>query len=145
MRGVALALLLASAACASGPPPPARLDTGSDTCRTCRMVVSDAHFAAQIVADGEDPIFFDDLGCLRDYLGTEAAPAGAAVYVADHRSGAWVPAASAVYTRLSGTATPMGGGIVAHADEASRKADGVTAAGTSLPASAVLAGPGGQR
>jgi copper chaperone NosL len=108
------------------------------------MVVSDAHFAAQMVASGEEPIFFDDLGCLRDYLRQQAPPAGAALYVADHRSGAWVPAASALYTRLMGTVTPMGGGVVAHADEASRRADSIAAGGTRLPASAILGGKEGQ-
>jgi len=143
-RLVALTVLLVGASCASGSPPPAALDTASDTCRTCRMVVSDAHFAAQIVASGEEPIFFDDLGCLRDYLRQHPRPAGAAIYVADHRSGAWVPAASAIYTRLSGTATPMGGGMVAHADEASRRADSIAAGGTPLPTSAVVQGKEGR-
>lgn len=146
MRSVlVIALTVAAAACAAGPPPPAALDTRSDTCRNCRMVASDPHFAAQIVADGEEPAFFDDLGCLREYLGRQRLlPQGAAIYVADHRTGAWVPASSAVYTRLLGPATPMGGGLAAHADEASRKADPATAGGADVPASAVVGEIGGR-
>jgi hypothetical protein len=144
-RGL-LAVMLTFAACASGPPPPARLDTRSDTCRNCRMVVSDIHFAAQIVADGEEPAFFDDLGCLHAYLGRQGGRArGAVIYVADHRTGAWAPAASAAYTRLAGVETPMGGGMAAHADEASRKSDPVTAGGTNLPAAAVIGEQGEHR
>ncbi|HYB52707.1 MAG TPA: hypothetical protein VEG84_02465, partial [Thermoanaerobaculia bacterium] len=81
--------------CAASPPEPALLDTKSETCRFCRMPVSDAHLAAQVVAKGEEPKFFDDLGCLRDFLAASPAPAESVVYVADHRSGAWVRAEAA--------------------------------------------------
>jgi copper chaperone NosL len=142
----ALTALLAVAACASGPPPPAALNAGSDTCRWCRMVVSDVHFAAQIVAEGEEPVFFDDLGCLRAYAGETATPSSASVvYVADHRTGAWVTAASAVYTRLTRDTTPMGGGMIAHGDEASRKADPAAAGGSDVPRSEAVGQVGGRR
>jgi copper chaperone NosL len=119
--GVAVALL---AACGSGPPEPARLDTKNTECAHCRMLVSDAHYAAQIVAPGEEPRFFDDVGCLRDYLGGGAAvPAGAIAFVADHRTGEWVRAAEAVYTKIVGYSTPMNSGLIAHASAASRDAD----------------------
>ncbi len=119
------AILTASlAACTSGPPPPATLDPQHTTCAQCRMMVSDVHFAAQIVAPGEEPIFFDDLGCLRAYLSAHPdQPPRAVAYVADHRTGAWVVAADAVYSRVEGLATPMNSGLVAHADRASRDAD----------------------
>ncbi|RPJ54104.1 MAG: hypothetical protein EHM24_32145, partial [Acidobacteria bacterium] len=98
----ATCLLLAFAlcvACASGPPRPATLDTANDACSHCRMAVSDRHFAAQIVAAGEEPLFFDDLGCLRSYVREhrEMSPR-AAIYVADHRTTDWVEGRMAVYT-----------------------------------------------
>jgi len=109
------------------------------------MVVSDVHFAAQIVAAGEEPLFFDDLGCLRDYLRGQALPAGGTAYVADHRTGAWVPARSALYTRLARGTTPMDGRMIAHADESSRRADPAATGGTGLPASTVLPAQGETR
>jgi copper chaperone NosL len=117
--------LASLAACAAGgPPPPAPLDTASEACSWCRMTISDQHLAAQIVAPMEEPKFFDDIGCLRDYLATEGrAPEGSAVYVADHRTGSWVPGAAALYTRAEGLDTPMGSHLIAHADAASREAD----------------------
>lgn len=129
-RAAALALALA-AGCARGPPGPAALDTRNDTCAHCRMAVSDARFAAQVVAPGEEPRFFDDVGCLRDWLrsGTPA-PRGALAYVADHRTKAWVRAAAATYTRAPALQTPMGSHLVAHADAASRDADAAAAGGT---------------
>ena len=66
---------------------------------------------------GELPRFFDDLGCLADYLTAGKAPAGAAAFVADHRTKAWVRADRAVYTRVPGLATPMG----SHVDRARRR------------------------
>jgi copper chaperone NosL len=89
------------------------------------MSVSDGHFAAQIAAPGADPVFFDDIGCLRDYLKKNGVqiPEGATAFVADHRNGAWVRAAVAVFTRPTRLGTPMGGGLIAHADEESRRQD----------------------
>jgi copper chaperone NosL len=95
--------------------------------------VSDAHFAAQLVAPSEKPRFFDDIGCLATFLKSGGAPAkGQVAYVADHRTKQWVPAASAIYTKKPTLATPMSSGILAHADPPSRDADSDAAGGTSL-------------
>ena len=75
--------------------------------------------------------FFDELGCLRDYLGGHATPADAVVYVADHRTGEWVTARTAVFTKTA-TSTPMGSGLLAHADAASRDADPAAAGGSAV-------------
>jgi copper chaperone NosL len=106
------------------------------------MAVSDARFASQLVAPGELPRFFDDLGCLTTFLKAGRAPAGAVAFVADHRTGGWVRADSAIYTRVPGLETPMGSRLMAHADPASRDQD--QGAGGGTPVSAVeLFGPGG--
>ena len=125
MRGWFLAGVALLAGCASGPPQPAPLDTHDEQCAHCRMAVSDARFAAQLVAPREEPKFFDDVGCLAAYLRAQpgSLPQGSLAFVADHRTKAWVPAGAAVYTRVDGLATPMGSHLVAHADAASRDAD----------------------
>ncbi len=122
-------LLLWVAAC-GGPPSPAALDTKNDACAWCRMAVSDARFAAQIVRPSEEPRFFDDIGCLVSYLARGAPPRGAVAFVADHRTKAWTPAATATYTRVPGLATPMSSHLIAHADAASRDADPDARGGT---------------
>jgi copper chaperone NosL len=114
---------LLAAACGGGAPEPAALDTRNEACASCRMAVSDGRFASQLVAPGELPRFFDDTGCLADYLKAGKAPAGAVAFVADHRTKSWVRADSAVYTRVPGLQTPMGSHVIAHADAASRDAD----------------------
>jgi copper chaperone NosL len=105
------------------------------------MAVSDARFAAQLVAPGELPRFFDDVGCLADFVKAGRAPGGALAFVADHRTKAWVRADLAVYTRVPGLATPMGSHVVAHESAASR--DGDPDAKTGAPVTATeLFGPG---
>jgi copper chaperone NosL len=138
-----LALLATlAAACGGGAPEPAALDTRNEQCASCRMAVSDARFSSQLVAPGELPRFFDDLGCLADYLKAGKAPAGAMAFVADHRTKAWIRADRAVYTRVAGLATPMGSHVIAHADAASRAADADARTGTPV-AAAELFGPAG--
>ena len=141
MRALAAVLLaLAATACAGGPPAPAALDTAHESCRFCRMVVSEQRFAAQIVAPHEEPLFFDDLGCLQRYVRRlSALQPGAFVYVADHRTGEWAPGGRAIYTRVPGLGTPMDGGMVAHADTSSRDADTLApSGGTLMSPSAVI-------
>lgn len=123
--------VLAIGACARGVEP-APLDPANTQCEYCRMTASDVHVAAQIAAPGAEPVFFDDIGCLVNYLASKGVqvPKGGVAFVADHRTGAWVRAAEAVFTRAPGIHTPMGGGIVAHANDASRDLDTAAAGGT---------------
>jgi copper chaperone NosL len=124
VKAAAAGLALVLMACGAGAQAPASLDTRNDACAECRMTVSNRRFASQIVAPGEEPKFFDDLGCLANYLRDHPSlPGGAIAYVSDHRSGDWVPAPSAVYTKVQTLATPMDSHVMAHATAASRDAD----------------------
>lgn len=130
-------------ACGGGPPQPAGLDTRNDACTSCRMAISDASLGAQLVAPYEEPRFFDDLGCLRDYLKSpRALPRGTVAYVVDHRTRAWVRASAAVYTRHDALATPMASHLMAHVDAASRDQDPAARGGQPVSATDVF-GPAG--
>ena len=107
-------------ACASAGPEAVQAGTA---CSHCRMTVVDARLASQVVARGEEPRFFDDIGCLGAYLRDNSADARWRVYVADHRTGEWVDANLAVYGRDAALATPMGSHLFAHAGAASRSSD----------------------
>jgi copper chaperone NosL len=129
------ALALLAGCRGSGPPAPAELDTRTEMCHFCRMGVSDRKLSAQIVAPAEEPLFFDEIGCLRGYLAEHPKlPQRSVAYVADHRTAAWVPAVKAVYVRVPALETPMGSHLVAHADAASRAADRDAAGGQPLSA-----------
>lgn len=110
------------AACAAGPPRPESIRLGEDSCAHCRMTIVSIKTAAQIVAPGGEPVMFDEIGCLRSYLGDHPLAADAVAYVADHRTGEWVDAGRAVFSRSS-EQTPMGSGLIAHADNESRDSD----------------------
>jgi copper chaperone NosL len=142
VRGVLLLVIFATAvACSRGGLEPASLDTKTEMCRSCRMPVSDASLAAQLVAPGEEPKFFDDLACLRDFLAFSPASAGSVAYVADHRTKTWTRASAAVYTR-SGLETPMGSHWIAHAGAASRGADPAAAGGEPVSAHEIFGAAG---
>jgi len=127
--------------CSSAAQQPATVDTRNDSCAHCRMTVSDVRFAGQIVSPGEEPRFFDDIGCLRDFLKRGQVPQGATAYVADHRTKAWVVAATAVYVRNEQVQTPMGSHLLAYVDAASRDAS-TDSRGTPMTARDVF-GPDG--
>jgi copper chaperone NosL len=101
------------------------------------MTIVSTATAAQIVAPGAEPIVFDELGCLREYLREHTPEAAARIFVADHRSGEWIDAAIAVFTK-STVQTPMSSGLLAHADMASRDADPSARDGSLVAAADVL-------
>lgn len=136
----ALVLMLCPCACTRALAPVEA--SQSDACTFCRMAMSDTHVAAQIVARGEEPRFFDDIGCLAGWLKDARAPEGAIAFVADHRTAQWVRAGAAVYTHAPRVSTPMGSSIIAHADAASRDRDPAASGGRPLTVAEIFgAGP----
>ena len=129
-------LALAAASCGSGTAP-AEVTPGSDACAHCRMVIVSLATAAQIVNSGDEPLRFDELGCLRDHLVSNPLPPGAVVYVADHRTREWTDAHQAVFTRTA-VHTPMATGLIAHGSLASRDADATAARGLPVEAQFIL-------
>jgi copper chaperone NosL len=143
----ALLVVFAGVACAAGAPMPVAFDARHEPCGYCRMVGSNGRFAAQLVAPSQDPVFFDDIGCLRSHLrrGDRLAE-GAVAYVVDHRTGAYINAGRALYTENEAVATPMGSHLLAHESPQSRAADPDARGGQELAVTVVFAGlalPGG--
>lgn len=145
-RAVAAALLLAWLApgCAQ-PLGPVAIALSQDTCASCRMLFTSTATAAQIARDGEEPVLFDDLECLRDYLERHPIAPDAAVYLMDHRTLEWVEADDAVVTRARGLDTPMGSGLLAHGDASSRDADPAARGGVPVDRRALFGAPPGDR
>lgn len=133
-------LALAASSCAGGPPQPVAIDVVNDVCAHCRMVISTPDTAAQLLAPGEEPQLFDDLGCLRSALETARAPEGSAIFVADHLTREWVRLEDAVLTEVPGLQTPMGSGLVAHRTSADRDRDPAARGGRPYDKSTLLAG-----
>ena len=61
------ALVILLSACAHSeewPPKPAVVHLGEDVCATCRMIISEERYGAQLHQKGKPVEFFDDYGCL---------------------------------------------------------------------------------
>jgi copper chaperone NosL len=102
------------------------------------MGVSDRRFAAQVTAPGAEPKYFDDAGCLRDWLKEPTEKEPWTAWVSDHRTKTFVAAATALYAKSPTVQTPMSSGILAWADAASRDADAAAAGATPLEPREVL-------
>jgi copper chaperone NosL len=129
MRTAIGAVCAAMIGCAAGPPAPVAVRLGEDACAHCRMTIVSMATAAQIVSAGAEPIVFDELGCMREYLREHTPGAGATIFVADHRTAEWVDASEAIFTQTS-QHTPMASGLLAHANLSSRDADPAAQGGT---------------
>ena len=138
LRFVSALSIVLLAACGGGTQGPAPLDTKNEACAWCRMSVSDLRFAAQLTAPGHEPKFFDDAGCLRDWLKAPREEAPWTAWVTDHGTKEWVKAKDALFTRNPSVQTPMNSGLVAHASAASRDADPAANGGTAVPAVEVI-------
>jgi copper chaperone NosL len=126
-------------ACGGGVAGPVALQPGTP-CGHCRMTVVDPKLASQLVGAGEEPRFFDDLGCLAAYLAAHPADPESRVYVADHASGEWLDARRALYGRDVALATPMNSHLFAHASTTARSAD-MTVHDTGILTPAVVFAP----
>lgn len=118
MKGrLALAFLVASlvAVACSSEIQPAQPDK-STVCAGCRMMVSDLRFAAQLVAPGEEPRFFDDIGCMRKYAAAHRDIAWTG-FVSDYHTKEWIRADTAKYWKCDSIETPMSSKIVAAAEK----------------------------
>ncbi len=120
-------------------PRPETLNVNRESCASCSMVISQSDFASQLVAPGERPKFFDDLGCLKRYLeGAPEPPSGAAIFVTDHQTREWVPVQQAVFSRVPRLQTPMSSHYVAHASTASQSSDAGASGGFDVPSSEII-------
>jgi len=117
---IALALILLTAACGSGRLAPLPVPLDHVSCSRCGMLVSDGRTAAQALAAGEEPRFYDDIGCA---AADTTLPAAGAIYVSSG-AGKWLSADRAYYARAADSRTPMGYGVIAFASpDAARSRD----------------------
>lgn len=89
-----------------------------DMCQRCQMIVSERHFAVQVINE-EKKIYkmFDDLGCAIIWFEEEKIPwfNQAKIFINDASDGSWIDARTAYFTKNN--RTPMGYGISAYSKE----------------------------
>ena len=115
---ILLAILLASALASACARKPAREEAPTialdiDECRFCRMIISDARFAAAAETSTGRTVRFDSIECLAGWVLAEDQPPRA-VWVTDAaQPGRLIPATEAQFSRERGTSSPMGMGWIA--------------------------------
>jgi hypothetical protein len=97
--------------CAARQLAPEALPLDRVQCAHCRMIVSSAIGAGQIVSARNETRFYDDIGCLAADWTAHSADAIAFVRVDE----AWIDVKRAAFARLDGVRTAMNSGVVAYA------------------------------
>lgn len=106
-------LLLLALACQADQKPQAI--EAHDVCTSCKMAISQARYAAQVVDKDGNAYKFDDIGCLLRYLG-EHNLAQHRIYVMDYESQQWLPAETAAFVKSEAVESPMASGLAAFRD-----------------------------
>ena len=99
-------------ACTSGPADgPAEIKWDRDACKSCSMVISERHFAAQVRGGPKSAVAkFDDVGCALKWLDQQpwADEPATKLWVAHQGDGHWLDAKTARFQ--PGKSSPMGFG-----------------------------------
>ena len=110
------------------PPEPAELHLGEEACAECRMVVSEARWAAQLRTPDGAVKFFDDLGCLLKHR-RGAAPDPSGVFVLTGEPTRWTRGKGAWVVRADDFPSPMGYGLAAFPARQAAEAEAARHAG----------------
>lgn len=107
-RDLALALAIVASIGCLGSLTPSDPIWGKQACAHCHMLLSDPHSAAQLLSREADALYFDDVGCLIEFLRERPTDIEQA-WVRDP-NGTWLRATDARYTGKQ--STPMGYGFL---------------------------------
>jgi copper chaperone NosL len=101
-------------------------------CGSCRMAISQQQFAAEVLDSDENPVKFDDIGCMLRYL-ADSQHKAPSIFVMDYQTRRWLDGSAAWFVRGSRVSTPMGGGILAFGDRSRAEAMARDTGGEVLP------------
>lgn len=110
--------LMMNTSCSQTGPKPIRLD--KDECSYCKMTVSHAPFAAQIMTSKGRQYVFDDLACMVTYLKEHPQDEGSGFYVADFTNpSSFLDVHQAKLMESDSLRSPMRGNMAAFSSAAS--------------------------
>ena len=113
---VAMSILFL-AACSEKTYEPRAVNPETDVCQICNMSVTHVDYAAQTVLKNGDPVVFDDLGCLMDYILQNGEGDIGASYIRATNSSDWLNIKEAVYVYSKDYWTPMNYGVLAFSSQ----------------------------
>ncbi|WP_264739361.1 nitrous oxide reductase accessory protein NosL [Cytobacillus firmus] len=105
-----LAILLT--ACSSTVSEPAEIIQNKDSCDNCNMGITELESAAQLILKSGEPVLFDDIGCMTQYIQTEN-PEYDAAFVHDYLSSEWISLEASTFIQNGNIESPMSYGIAA--------------------------------
>ena len=114
------AVLLLFLGCRGPESGPVEIAYGEDACDLCRMIISEAPYAAEARFGPDRVEKYDDVGCLGERLWGDARPVS--MWVADHASGKLHPLESMHFVQAPDLKTPMGSGVAAFSDSSAAEA-----------------------
>lgn len=119
---LAIVMVLLLAACESKPRGAVALER-DDACASCRMLISERRYAAELIDRDGEVYKFDDIACMLRFAHSRGIqPGEAKFYVTDYSSGSdWIDATQAHFmTMKSSISSPMASGIIAFRDSAQK-------------------------
>jgi len=114
-------LIFIAAACQVEPRP---INFGTDSCQTCKMILMDASFGAEVVTQKGKIFIFDDLNCLIEFFGKEGNNHDyyKEILVVNHaKPEQLIPAKNAFYVLSDAIKSPMASRIAAFETETEMK------------------------
>jgi copper chaperone NosL len=108
---IAILVILLSA-CSSSASEPAEIKQSRDSCDNCNMGIAELESAAQLILKSGEPVLFDDIGCMTQYIQTEN-PEYDAAFVHDSLSREWISFETSSFIQNGHIESPMSYGIAA--------------------------------
>lgn len=113
----ALLMTLGLQSCSTGPVP---ISFGKDACHSCKMIISDQRFGAELITDKNKVFKFDDTHCIVSFMksGDLGQAAIKDIYLVDYsQQGSFIKANESFLFKSDELRSPMGGNIAAFAVE----------------------------
>ncbi len=111
---IVLALAFSSITACTQQKKPVAIKLNKDECSHCKMTLTDALFAAEIITKKNRLYTFDDIACLRGYLKENSSAEAPSIWISDYQNaGQFVNVEEAFFVKSPEIRSPMGGHTIA--------------------------------
>lgn len=114
-----IVISLLAAACGQAEYEPHPINEETDRCVICNMAIKDDQFATQIITKDKQPLKFDDIGCMYDWIAQNGTETIGVAFVRDYHSKVWLKLEEAYFVYDASIQTPMAYGVVSFESEQS--------------------------